>query len=38
MSRTPPEYLQFFATYKPRLLERFEQIEIYIACFPIEIL
>jgi hypothetical protein len=33
-----PENLQFFATYKPKLLERFEQIEIYIASFPVEII
>jgi hypothetical protein len=32
-----PDALQFFATYKPKLLERFEQIEIYIASFPVDI-
>jgi hypothetical protein len=32
-----PENQQFFAAYKPTLLERFEQIEIYIASFPVEI-
>jgi len=33
-----PENQQFFAAYKPVLLERFEQIEIYIASFPVDIL
>jgi hypothetical protein len=33
-----PENQQFFATYKSTLLERFEQIEIYIASYPVDIL
>ena len=33
-----PENQQFFAGYKPTLLERFEQIEIYIVSYPVDIL
>lgn len=33
-----PDNRQFFADYKPKLLERFEQIEIYIASYPVDIL
>ena len=33
-----PESRQFFVEWKPTLLERFEQIEIYIASYPIDIL
>ena len=32
-----PENGQFFASYKATLLERFEQIEIYIASYPVDI-
>jgi hypothetical protein len=31
-----PENQEFFTFYKPTLLERFEQIEIYIISYPIE--
>jgi hypothetical protein len=33
-----PENLHFMAAYKKTLLERFEQIEIYVASFPVEII
>lgn len=33
-----PETRQFFVDYKPVLCERFQQIEIYIASYPIDIL
>ncbi len=33
-----PENQQFFAQYKATLLQRFEQIEIYIASYPVDIL
>ena len=33
-----PENRQFFAALKPALLERFNQLEIYIASHPIDIL
>ncbi len=33
-----PETRQFFLNYKPVLCERFQQLEIYIASYPIEIL
>ncbi len=33
-----PEDQQFFANYKATLLERFEQIEIYIISYPVDIL
>ncbi len=33
-----PENQQFFASYKAVLLERFEQIEIYMASYPVDIL
>jgi hypothetical protein len=33
-----PENRQFFAALKPVLLERFNQLEIYIASHPIDIL
>jgi hypothetical protein len=33
-----PENQQFFAAFKQRLLERFEQIEIYIVSYPVDIL
>ena len=32
-----PENEQFFAEYKKKLLERFEQIEIYIASYPVNL-
>jgi hypothetical protein len=32
-----PENQQFFAEFKRKLLERFEQIEIYIASYPVDI-
>jgi hypothetical protein len=32
-----PENQQFFAGFKAVLLERFEQLEIYIASFPVDI-
>jgi hypothetical protein len=32
-----PESQQFFTTFKATLLERFEQIEIYIASYPVDI-
>src|SRR5438067_1085196 len=33
-----PENRQFFVDFKKTLLDRFEQIEIYIASFPVDIL
>jgi hypothetical protein len=33
-----PENQQFFVNFKATLLERFQQIEIYIASYPIDIL
>lgn len=33
-----PENQRFFEGYKAILLERFEQIEIYIAAYPVDIL
>jgi hypothetical protein len=33
-----PEVRQFFLDYKPILCERFQQVEIYMACYPVEIL
>jgi hypothetical protein len=33
-----PENEQFFMTYKPVLLERFRQIEIYIVSYPVDVL
>ena len=33
-----PENEQFFTQYKPILLERFAQIEIYIVSYPVDIL
>jgi len=33
-----PENQQFFAQYKATLLQRFKQIEIYIASYPVDIL
>lgn len=33
-----PENHQFFVTFKVVLLERFQQIEIYIASYPIELI
>jgi hypothetical protein len=33
-----PENQQFMAAYKKTLLERFEQIEIYMVSFPVEII
>lgn len=32
-----PESREFFRNYKPVLRERFQQIEIYIASFPVDI-
>jgi hypothetical protein len=32
------ESQEFFATFKQKLLERFEQIEIYIVSYPVDIL
>jgi hypothetical protein len=32
-----PENQQFFAEYKAKLLARFEQVEIYIVSYPIDI-
>lgn len=32
-----PETRQFFADYKPILCARFEQLEIYIASYPVDI-
>ena len=32
-----PETQQFFARFKMTLLDRFEQIEIYIASYPVDI-
>jgi len=33
-----PENRQFFLQFKATLLERFDQVEIYIASYPVEIL
>ncbi|HMC65787.1 MAG TPA: hypothetical protein VKI65_12685 [Gemmataceae bacterium] len=33
-----PENREFLLSYKKMLLERFEQIEIYIASYPVDIL
>jgi hypothetical protein len=33
-----PKNLQFFVRYKQLLCERFEQPDIYIACYPVDIL
>jgi hypothetical protein len=33
-----PENQQFFVDFKHKLLERFEQIEIYIVSYPVDIL
>ena len=33
-----PENQHFMAAYKKTLLERFEQIEIYMVSFPVEII
>ena len=33
-----PEIRQFFVEFKKTLLERFEQIEIYIVSYPVDIL
>jgi hypothetical protein len=33
-----PENQQFFVEFKQKLLARFEQLEIYIASFPVDIL
>ena len=33
-----PENRVFFARFKPTLLKRFEQIEIYIASYPVDVL
>lgn len=33
-----PEHRQFLEQYKSTLLERFEQIEVYIVSYPVEIL
>ena len=33
-----PENRQFFLRFKATLLERFDQVEIYIASYPVEIL
>lgn len=33
-----PENQQFFIAFKALLLERFEQIEIYIASYPLDVL
>ena len=33
-----PANRQFFIDWKPKLLERFEQLEIYIASYPVDIL
>ena len=33
-----PENLQFFLDFKAMLLERFEQIDIYLASYPVDIL
>ena len=33
-----PESRQFFSTFKAALLERFEQLEVYIASHPIDVL
>jgi hypothetical protein len=33
-----PENQQFFVAFKQKLLARFEQIEIYIASYPVDLL
>jgi hypothetical protein len=33
-----PDNQQFFVDFKQKLLERFEQIEIYIVSYPVDIL
>jgi hypothetical protein len=33
-----PENQQFFVSFKQKLLERFQQIEIYIASYPVDLL
>lgn len=33
-----PESRQFFTAFKAALLERFEQLEIYIASYPIDVI
>ncbi|MFO0965998.1 MAG: hypothetical protein U0793_10500 [Gemmataceae bacterium] len=33
-----PENQQFFVEFKQKLLELFEQLEIYIASYPVDIL
>jgi hypothetical protein len=33
-----PENHQFFLQFKKTLIERFEQIEIYVASYPVDIL
>lgn len=33
-----PDNQQFFVSFKQKLLERFEQIEIYIVSYPVDIL
>lgn len=33
-----PENQQFFVDFKQKLLERFEQIEIYLASYPVDLL
>lgn len=33
-----PDNRQFFSTFKMTLMQRFEQIEIYIASYPVDIL
>jgi hypothetical protein len=33
-----PEVHQFFVAYKAKLLERFQQLEIYIVSYPVDIL
>lgn len=32
-----PEIQQFFAQFKTLLIERFEQVEVYIASYPVDI-
>lgn len=31
-----PEHRQFFVEYKPVLMQRFQQLEVYIVSYPIE--
>ena len=38
VSDDTPEIRQFFLQFKATLLERFEQVEIYIASYPVDIL